>query len=345
MDFPLPQTEALLQIHPAAAGGLLLGSRLDVPPDYAAVFVKEGKVFDTLPPGSHVIDQVVLPLLMQKFKPRSRADEIMPLPVSVFLVPTAAPRSLSWASRVMLSQSPAYGLTYTTLQGRCAVQVADPARFCAVVLSLGSKALAQPGASPVQIADYVLRAGPGGTGGGKPSPKMKLPPEQATAAREALRSAIGQQAAQWLGSSGLHCLSFDLETVAEPDLAPCAGCGSSTVPLAYGKFLRTISLLYVRFTARKEGNFCVPCAWKISAGFNAVMLVCGWWGYIGLVLTPVYFFQNLYHLTRIVSGPKSLPRLSADRPPRRNRRRRRHLAAPADANVKPPASLSGRAMG
>ncbi len=306
MDFAIRDTDALLQLHPAASG-LLLGSRLDIPPGYAGVLVKDGKAFDILPPGSHVIDQATLPQLMQKMKPRSGASDIMPLPASVFLVQTALPRTLPWGARTILSQSAAYGLTYTTLEGKCAVQIADPARFCAVVLSTGGKALAQPGVSPAQVADYVLQAGLSARAA-EAVGKMKLAPEQALAAREAIRSAVGAQAAQWLYNIGVHCHSFDLETVAEPDLAPCAGCGSATVPTAYGKFLRNISLLYIRFTARKEGNFCVPCAWKISAGFNSVMLVCGWWGYVGLVLTPVYFFQNLYHLTRIVTGPKSLPR-------------------------------------
>lgn len=307
MSFSIRDTDALLQVHPAAANGLMLGSRLDVPPGYAVVLVKDGKAFDTLPPGSHVIDQATLPLLMQKMKPRAGADEIMPQPASAFLVQTAVPRSLLWQAQVILSKSAAYGLTYTTLEGRCAVQIVDPTRFCSVVLSTGGKALSQPGVSLAQVADYVLRTGLSSRAS-EAVAKMKLSPEQAVPAREAIRTAIGQQAAQWLYNIGVHCHSFDLETVAEPDLAPCAGCGSATVPTAYGKFLRNISLLYIRFTARKEGNFCVPCAWKISAGFNSVMLVCGWWGYVGLVLTPVYFFQNLYHLTRIVTGPKSIPR-------------------------------------
>jgi hypothetical protein len=137
---------------------------------------------------------------------------------------------------------------------------------------------------------------------------MSLPPDQAPQAREPIRAAAGQAVALWLSGIGVQCTAFDLDTVAAPDRAPCAGCGSRVAPTGYGHFRRTISLLYVRFTAQKEGNFCVPCAWKISAGYNSMMLVLGWWGFIGLVLTPIYFAQNLYYLTRIVSGPKAAPR-------------------------------------
>ncbi len=311
----LPREEtALIALHEATAGGVALGSRLLVPPGYAGVVVKDGKPLDTVPPGDHLLEPALLPGLTQKVKPRfgvgQNAAGDAPLPAAVFLVPVGRSLTLPWRKQAILSKNPAYGLTYTTLEGHCTVQVADPARFCAAVFAAGSKALSTGEASPAQVAAAFLRGGVEARAG-EAVQAMNLPPDQAVLAREAIRASAGQAAAVWLGSVGVSCTAFDLDAVAEPNRTPCAGCGSEVAPTGYGIFHRTISLIYLRFTARKEGNFCVPCAWKISAGYNSVMLALGWWGLIGLVMTPVYFVQNLYSLTRIVSGPKAAPRQEA----------------------------------
>jgi len=311
MDILPREDGALIALHEATAGGLTLGSRLTVPPGFAGVVVKDGKALDTLPPGEHTLEPSLLPGLTQKVKPRfgpgQNPDNAAPLLAAMFLVPVSLPVSLPWRTQAVLSKNPAYGLTYTTLEGRCTVQIADPAHFCAAVFQAGAKALSAGQASPDQVAQEFLRRGiPARVA--EAVQAMNVPPDQATQARESIRAAAGQAVALWLSGIGVQCTAFDLDAVAEPDRAPCAGCGSRVAPTGYANFHRTISLLYVRFMAQKEGNFCVPCAWKISAGYNSVMLVLGWWGFIGLVLTPVYFAQNLYYLTRIVSGPKAAPR-------------------------------------
>lgn len=311
MDIPLREDGTLIALHEATAGGLTLGSRLTIPPGFAGVVVKDGKALDTLPAGDHILEPSLVPGLAQKVKPRFGAgqspDNAAPLPAAVFLVPVDLPVSLPWRTQAVLSKNAAYGLTYTTLEGRCTVQIADPARFCAAVFGAGVSALSEGQASPHQVASEFLRRGvPARVA--EAVGAMNLPPDQGGVAREAIRAAAGQAVALWLSGIGVQCTVFDLDAVAEPDRTPCAGCGSRALPTGYGHFRRTVSLLYVRFTAQKEGNFCVPCAWKISAGYNSVMLVAGWWGIIGLILTPVYFAQNLYHLTRIVTGPKAAPR-------------------------------------
>ena len=138
-------------------------------------------------------------------------------------------------------------------------------------------------------------------------PPLNLPPAEAAAAKETIRAAIGHAAAGWLASVGLHCPAFDLESVSPPRRTPCVICKSATAPTGYGLFQRNISLLYVRFTAKKEGNFCVPCALKTAGAFNAVMLVAVWRGLLGLIFTPIYFVQNLYYVTRIMTGTKASP--------------------------------------
>jgi hypothetical protein len=52
------------------------------------------------------------------------------------------------------------------------------------------------------------------------------------------------------------------------------------------------------------------------------MLCAGWWGYIGLVLTPIYLVQNCYHFLKAAFGP----RLAAGMP----------AAVTADAGAWPP---------
>lgn len=297
----------LLQRHDATLNGLFPGSRLTVPEGCAGVVVFGNRTYDVLPPGEYSLDAATLPLLLQKVRPKASADPSLPLPATVFLVAMTLPVNLSWEGLALLSKSAAYGLTYTRLAGRVGVQVQDPARFCTALLAASGKAGLPPDAPLGQVAAYFLRANVQEQAL-KAVAAMNLPPEQAPHAREAIRTAAGQAAARWLSGAGIYCGAFDLDTVTEPDRAPCAGCGSAQVPTGYGDFRRNISLLYLRFTAKKEGNFCVPCALKVSAAYNGVMLVCGWWGIIGLVLTPVYFCQNVYYFARIALGEKQTPR-------------------------------------
>ncbi len=293
-----------MELHPATANGLMLGSLVDVPEGAAGVVVKEGRPLDVLPPGPHLLDMALLPLTMQALKIKPGAMIQAPLPAAVFLVQTASPWTTVWRSQALLSKSAQFGMTYTTLAGRATVQVSNPASFCGAVLSAGGSNLATGAATMPQVIDGFVRGGLQALAAGAVLP-LGLPPEQAAASSEVIRTAAGHAAASWLSSVGLHCTAFDLDSLAPPSRNPCVVCKSATAPTGYGVFMRNISLLYLRFTAKKEGNFCAPCAWKTAGAFNGVMLVAGWWGLIGLVLTPVYFCQNLYHLAKIVGGTKS----------------------------------------
>ena len=296
----------IFELHGATANGLSLGSRLLVPESAAGVVVKDGRALDILPPGDHLLEASLLPLTLQKLKIKPGIQPAGPLPAALFLVQTQAQFTVPWRCAAILSKNSAFGMTFTTLEGRASVQVADPGRFCEAVLSAGGKELAAGTATPSQVIENFLR-GNLQTLAAASVPKLNLPPEQAPAAKEAIRTAVGHAAAGWLGSVGLHCTAFDLDTVAAPRRTPCAVCKSALAPTGYALFQRNISLLYVRFTAKKEGNFCVPCALKTAGAFNGVMLGAGWWGLLGLILTPIYFFQNLYYLTRILTGTKASP--------------------------------------
>jgi len=294
----------IIELHPATAGGLMLGSYLDVPEGAVGVVVKDGRPLDVLPSGSHLLDAALLPLTMPALKIRPGAVPPSPLPAALFLVQTQSPWTVPWRCPALLSKNAQFGMTYTTLAGRAAVQVSNPAMFCGAVLAAGGSNLATGAATMPQVIDGFLRGNLQALAAAA-VPPLNIPPEQAPAASEAIRTAAGHGAAGWLSSVGLHCTAFDLDSVAPPSRTPCVVCKSTTAPTGYGLFMRNISLLYLRLTAKKEGNFCVPCAWKTASAFNGVMLVAGWWGLIGLVLTPVYFFQNLYHLSRVVTAAKA----------------------------------------
>ncbi len=122
MDILPREDGALIALHEATAGGLTLGSRLTILPGFAGVVVKDGKALDTLPPGEHTLEPSLLPGLTQKVKPRfgpgQNPDNAAPLLAAMFLVPVSLPVSLPWRTQAILSRNLAYGLTYTTLEGR-----------------------------------------------------------------------------------------------------------------------------------------------------------------------------------------------------------------------------------
>ena len=300
----------ILELHGATANGLTLGTHLTVPEGAAGVVVKEGRTLDVLPPGEHLLEPSLLPLTMQALKVKASASLAGPVPAALFLVQMGVPWTTTWRCQALLSKNSAYGMTYTTLAGQAAVQVARPDLFCGAILAAGGSNLATGAATLPQVVDSFLRGNLQASAAAAVLP-LSVPPEQAAEATEAIRAAAGHAAASWLASVGLHCTAFDLDSVAPPQRTPCAVCKSAIVPTGYAFFRRNISLLYLRFTAKKEGNFCVPCALKTAAAFNGVMLVAGWWGLLGLILTPIYFFQNLYYLVRVAITARKKPRLIA----------------------------------
>ncbi len=294
----------ILELHPETVHGLRLGSRLIIPGGAAGVVAKDGRTLDVLLPGDYFLEATLFPQTLHalKIKPGTALDR--PLPAALFLVQTGMAWTVPWQCQAILSKNPVHGLTYTTLTGRASVQVSDPARFCAAILTAGGAALGTGQATTAQVTQQFLESNLRLLAAASVE-GLNIPPEQATAATEAIRTAAGQSAASWLSQVGLHCTAFDLDSVAPARRTPCVICKSPTAPTGYALFQRNISLFYLRYTARKEGNFCVPCAWKTSAAFNGIMLVAGWWGLIGLVLTPVYFFSNLYYLSRVLGSTKA----------------------------------------
>ena len=261
----------ILTLHPETVHGLRLGSRLVIPEGAAGVVAKDGRTLDVLGPGEYFLEAPLFPLALQALKVKPGTVPDSPLPAALFLVQTTVP----WRCQAMVSKNPAHGLTYTTLSGRATVQVSDPARFCGAILTAGGAALGTGEATAAQVTQQFLEGNLKLLASSSVQ-GLNIPPEQAAAATEAIRAAAGQAAAGGLALVGLHCTAFDLDSVSPARRSACVVCQSAIAPTGYALFQRNISLLYLRYTARKEGNFCVPCAWKTSAAFNAVMLVAGW---------------------------------------------------------------------
>jgi hypothetical protein len=108
----------------------------------------------------------------------------------------------------------------------------------------------------------------------------------------------------WMQQVGLKLEGFSVEDMPAPERAPCRCCQSLTAPTAHAKFHRNISLFYVRYHTSEEGNYCLPCGFKTGFRDNAIMLICGWWGIIGAIVTPFLIIGNTYSMIRLGFGPR-----------------------------------------
>jgi hypothetical protein len=57
---------------------------------------------------------------------------------------------------------------------------------------------------------------------------------------------------------------------------------------------RNVGMLVARRTYTLRAELCKACINKAFWEFTWKNLVLGWWGMISLVVTPGYFFTNLY---------------------------------------------------
>lgn len=295
-----------------AANGLTFGSEITVPEGYAGLVVWKNQALDAVGSGQCTVDANTFPQLAGKLKLRPGERPNTPVDLTLVLLNVTG-AVLSWRARPLLTKDTTRGMTYCDLVGRCAARVVDPARFyTSLKTGMGRALKGQPTAAKSQLANSTLGqqaqyfvSSVIGAAAGNALAQMALPPEQLSSGAERAKQAIGVTAASALAQIGLECTGFEVSNTPQAFRAPCVKCGSPTAPTAYGVYHRTISLLYIRFGARREGNFCVPCATKVWGAYCGVMLVCGWWGIIGLVLTPVYICQNTYYLLKTVFGPKA----------------------------------------
>ena len=310
-----PSGPPLISLHATAANGFQFGAPFSVPDGWVGLIVLGNDATDCVGAGQYVADAATLPQLAQKARLKPGEAPRKPLALSLYLMPWGLSADIAWEADPIAVSAGAQ-LTYR-LSGRCRLRVAHPVFFFNTMQSnlrefmkkLTKDGRAMLGGMPISaLAEqylkmsiaYALENAPAlspATYSGNP------------ALRESMRDTASQSVSQWLAGAGVECLGFDLNAVSDILPAPCVECRDASKPVAYGIYRRTISLFYIRYGVERKGNFCVPCAAKVSLAYNLVMLVCGWWGYIGIVLAPTYIVMNGYHFLRNAFGPKAQPPL------------------------------------
>ena len=296
-----------------ASHGITFGSQITIPLGYAGLVIMDNKPYDAIGPGEYTINTQIFPLLAQKLKLSPGQQPKNNVNISVFLLNILGPVVLTCRALPLVTKNRQHGVTYIELRTRCSVRIVNPNLFYSSLQkgwgpmlkkqsdekknSLSSLSMGkQAEAFLVGTVNAAMAAAIG---------QLKLAPERFNDARDAIGGAVTNFSVAALTNLGVECTGFEISNAPEVYRAPCAACKSVTAPTAYGVYKRTTSLLIVRFTKTREGNFCTPCAAKISAGFNGAMLVCGWWGYIGIVLTPIFLVQNCFYFLTNAFGPKA----------------------------------------
>ena len=306
-----PAPELIYLIAETRTHGTTIRSPLSVPPGYAALIAIGGRPYDVVGPGDYIIGEQHFPQIAQKFKLQPGQPFNKPVDLSVYLMNVTGV-SVPWRATPVVTKSHAFGLQYCDISGRCSMRVNDPAAFYTTLVKEWGRILKkQPAAvrakwasvstgqqAEVFVGTSVEISIAASLESSKYDPKTTAWPPIT------MEQTVSTAAVMALQAAGLQCLGFELDPVPPLQRAPCAKCGAADVPTAYGIYRRTISLLYVRFGAKREGNFCLSCAAKVSAMYNCVMLVCGWWGYVGIVLTPIYLTQNCFNFLRSAFGTR-----------------------------------------
>src|ERR1700747_3807811 len=73
----------------------------------------------------------------------------------------------------------------------------------------------------------------------------------------------------------------------------CQSCGEMRMT-KFVAFYRNVGMLFRRQTYTIMGSLCESCVHKQFWKFEALDVVLGPWGTISLILTPIYFVQNIF---------------------------------------------------
>jgi len=86
----------------------------------------------------------------------------------------------------------------------------------------------------------------------------------------------------------------------------CQACGVEA-PVKYVEFRQNIGALVVRFSKEVKGNLCKSCIHSHFWSMTLINLSIGWFGYISLVLAPVFSIINIVQYLRAM-GLEKVPR-------------------------------------
>jgi hypothetical protein len=295
----------------AVTGTIALGTTISVPDGMGVMLLFGTEALDLLGPGQHVIDGAAAPLLAQRLQYSAGALAHAVPQATALMLPNPGPVTIAWkaAGRINTYQT---GLVGCKISCRAALRITDPRRLYAALLAGWPFMLSQM--PPDEAA--LLREAPIGQAAqiwvtrslaqivttALPSVSFTTPERLDPSAK--VSAAAGQTATQWLWGAGLELVSLAVDPIEELGFVSCDSCGASDRPAQFGTYRRTISVLVMRFMKEKKGHFCTPCAAKISAEYNLVMLVCGWWGYIGIIMTPVFLINNCYQFCKAAISNK-----------------------------------------
>jgi len=98
-------------------------------------------------------------------------------------------------------------------------------------------------------------------------------------------------------ATGVHPLTEDGEDYPSSPFA-CSRCGKVTAQPRYVIFHQVKSYLVWSRWIRDEGIFCRDCADIAAARASTQTWAWGWWSPMGLVLTPIALFRNLFGGTK-----------------------------------------------
>lgn len=290
---------------------LIVGSSIVIPDGYGGLVIAKEKICGILPTGSFTIDAAGLPELGRILRLKPGESPRKPQPISVVLVRYTT-FDLRWSARPLITNNVAHGMTYCELSGTASICVNNPVAFYQELLASISKIGKQITPETRKMVNemtldqqaHLVIDGMIADSAGAVLAQSKIAPQELGAAFGQIHQSIITEMATRLLSLQATCYALNVDNIPEAKRAPCARCGSPTALTHFGIFRRNLSLLYIRYGTKREGNFCVRCALIQSTLYNSAMLVCGWWGYIGIILTPIYFIQNIFNFCRIAFGPK-----------------------------------------
>jgi hypothetical protein len=326
-DLLNPRLDLIREYESSITEGLRIGQPVDVPLGWSGVLVTtNANMVDVLKPGSHVIHPANLPLLGNHVKLGTEPGA--PVGACLLLV-NCSLQDLAWNDGIVVTRGRRHGMTEGSVSGTFQFRVIDPASFMRLRMREALDVAKEAGDALLEVYPQFGRCGkkaPGIARAALPDiagwliqanisgilsaifEASTLSPEEVNRHRSDIQSATEESLKHGLEQSGSMLVSFQLDEIRRVVHCPCVSCGSEAAPTAYATFRRNISLFYLRFTSDLSGNFCVPCAWKTGVANNLIMLVAGWWGIIGLVLTPFFLIGNTYHLISVSCGRKRATR-------------------------------------
>ncbi len=309
----LTSVDFVQELWMSSTNGLPQGETLDVPMNSCALIVHNGGIFYVLEPNRYLLTADNFPLL----KPRRASKGLPPmLEGTLYLIRTDDINNIPWEQSVITTAHWYEGAPYEIVKGQYGVRIVNPPQFFQSIYSrlkatatetapMKSFRLARPEADAKEFVATNLVA----EANLFVSPilentlllalhKHNRPQEPITSHQETLQNEIGSLLAPKIEAHGVHILSFSVDSIATPASLPCQSCGSNERPTSNLGFYSNVSLLVVRYMRVQKGYFCSRCALKYFLGYTALTLVMGWWGLIGLFISPVFIIMNLVNMSK-----------------------------------------------